>query len=302
MPAPVQIARQDVAVTGGALASFRLNDPSLPNRALAVHGITANSRSWLPVARALASEAGFTALDLRGRGASSGLPGPYGFETHLQDLLAVLDRLELERPLLIGHSLGAYLITRFAVQYPERVGSLVLVDGGLPIPGTENVDPQVLVDATIGPAIARLKLTFASNADYYAWWRKHPALGGDEVADQDLAAYADHDLTGAPPDLHSSVNEAAIRADAADVLASAPAAHELTASAQLLCAPLGFVNDPNPLQPIALAQQWASAAPQARSVKLVPGVNHYTITLGAPGAAAVADAIRRALGSTDAAG
>jgi pimeloyl-ACP methyl ester carboxylesterase len=43
---------------------------------LAVHGITASSRAWLTVARHLGDRVTVIAPDLRGRGASAGLPGP----------------------------------------------------------------------------------------------------------------------------------------------------------------------------------------------------------------------------------
>ena len=62
------IERIDVTVTGGTLATFRLGDaPGGTEPVLAVHGITANSRSWLAVARALAGRAALLAPDLRGR-------------------------------------------------------------------------------------------------------------------------------------------------------------------------------------------------------------------------------------------
>jgi hypothetical protein len=45
------------------------------------------------------------------------------------------------------------------------------------------------------------------------------------------------------------------------------------------------------MQPVALVQAWADEAPDRREVIQVPDSNHYTITLGAPGEAAIANAI-----------
>ena len=104
---PVAITRRDVEVGGGALACFRFGEATGQPVAIAVHGITGSSRSWLPVARALGDRAELVALDIRGRGRSSVLPGPYGMEVHERDLLAVLDALGLEQAVLVGHSLGA---------------------------------------------------------------------------------------------------------------------------------------------------------------------------------------------------
>ncbi len=286
----LQIEREDVAVDGGKLACFRLGKAAGQPAAVAVHGITANSRAWLPVARALEGRAELLALDIRGRGRSSGLPGPYGIDTHVRDVIAAIDALGLERAVLAGHSLGAYIVVRLAVSYPERVQSLVLVDGGLPIPGGEDID----LDEFLGPTLARLKLRFADRKAYRAWWREHPAVGGSDIGDEDLFAYADHDLVGAPPEMRPSVVEQAVRADGADLVNTADAAYRLDVPAQMLCAPRGLVDDPKPMQPLGLAESWAAERPSLREAVLVPDVNHYSITLGAGGAGRVANAIAAA--------
>ncbi len=296
MPEPVAIVPMMIASAGGNLAAFRLG-ATAPSASpvIAVHGITGNSRAWLPFARALDGRAALTALDLRGRGASNSLPPPYGTATHVADVLAVLDALELDRAVLVGHSLGAYIVARLAAEHPQRVQTAVLVDGGLPIPGSEGVDPQEFADAFLGPALARLRLTFGSLEEDYAWWRRHPAFTGSEIADDDLVAYADHDLDGEPPELHSAVAEAPVRADAGELATLGLPAQRLTVHAKLLCAPRGLLDDPNPMQPLELAQAWAAHDPEHREAILVPDVNHYTITLGSSGAAAVADTIAAVL-------
>lgn len=292
---PVAITRRDVEVGGGALACFRFGEATGQPVAIAVHGITGSSRSWLPVARALGDRAELVALDIRGRGRSSVLPGPYGMEVHERDLLAVLDALGLEQAVLVGHSLGAYIVARLGASHPERVKALVLVDGGLPIPGTENVDPVQFLDAFLGPALARLHMRFADRGAYRDWWRAHPALAAGDVADEDLVAYADHDLVGTAPELHSCVVELAVRADAAELLPAADAAYRLAVPTRLLGAPRGLLDDPNPMQPLPIANAWVAADHDRRQAVLVSDVNHYTISLGARGAAAVADAIAAAV-------
>jgi len=292
MRSPSEVDRFDVAVAGGTLAAFRFGSPGAGAPVLAVHGITASSHSWFALARALGEQATIVAPDLRGRGRSNELRGPYGIAAHVADLVALLDQLQLEQPpVAVGHSLGAYIVARLAVDHPSRVRAAVLVDGGLTIPGSDRVDPQAFVDAFLGPAIARLKMSFPSRAAYRDWWRAHPAIKGSDVADDELFAYVDHDLIGDEPGMRSSVAERAVRGDAAEVPEMGAAAHRLDLPATLLCAPRGLLDDPNPMQPLPLAQAWAAEAPRQRRAVQVPDVNHYTIVLGRSGAAAVSEAV-----------
>ncbi len=162
--------RVDVPVAGGALAAYRLGaDPPAP-AVLAIHGITSSSRTWLATARSLGDRAALVAVDLRGRGRSSELPPPFGLDAHVRDMLAVLDHFELQRPVVAGHSLGAYIAARLAVEHPDRVGSLVLVDGGLTIPQSQGVDRARFLEEFLGPSLARLNMTFPDRDAYRAWW------------------------------------------------------------------------------------------------------------------------------------
>ncbi len=287
-------ARVDVPVAGGALATFRLGSERRDTPlVLAIHGITSSSRSWLPTARALREVAALVAVDLRGRARSNHLPEPFGIAAHVRDMIAVLDHFELDRAVVVGHSLGAYVAARLAVEQPGRIRSLVLVDGGLTIPASEGADPQRFLEAFLGPTLARLKMTFPDRAAYRTWWREHPALAGGEIESADLDQYADHDLVGEEPDLHSSVNPQVVREDGAELLETSDA-RTLAVPAVLLCAPRGMVDDPHPMQPLALVQAWAGADPGRRRALQVPDANHYTIVLGRRGAEAVAAEILRA--------
>ncbi len=288
------LERLNIPVAGGELAAFRLGDPAAPP-IFAVHGITSHSGAWRPVARALGNRAHLVAIDLRGRGRSNALPPPYGTSVHVDDILATLDAVAVPRGVLAGHSLGGYIVSRLAAEHPDRVEQLVLVDGGLTIPGVERLDPQAFADAFLGPAIARLRMTFPTTAAYVEWWQQHPAVGGGQVAAEDLAAYVEHDVTGTEPELRPAPDEDAVRADAGELAELGTYAHRLAVPAHLLCAERGLQNEPNPMQPMAIAEAWAAEDPGRRRATLVPDINHYTITLGARGAGIVADALAEAL-------
>lgn len=287
--------RIDVPVAGGKLATFRLGaDPGAPP-VIAIHGITSTSRTWLAIARALGDRASLIALDLRGRGASNELPPPFGIDAHARDVLAVIDHLNLPRAVIAGHSLGAYIAARLATLHPDRVQQLVLVDGGLTIPESEGVDPEQFMEAFLGPALARLRMTFPDLAAYHHWWTQHPAVEGADIAPADLKAYAAHDLVGEPPRMRSSINPQVVHDDGVDLFEVSDAG-ALSVPATLLCAPRGMVDDPNPMQPLSLVQAWAAGDPDRRRAIEVPDVNHYTIAWGAHSAAIVADEIAQATG------
>lgn len=71
------------------------------------------------------------AVTRRGFGRSSRPPAGYDLETLTNDLLAVLDRLRLDRVDLVGHSVAGDEMTRFAGSFPNRVRRLVYLDAAI---------------------------------------------------------------------------------------------------------------------------------------------------------------------------
>ena len=274
----------EVSVDGGTLAAWKLDGADGAPEVLAIHGMTSTSRSWLAVAAALGDRARLLAVDLRGRGASNPIGPPFGLDVHAADMLAVLDAAGLERPVVVGHSLGAYVACRLAALHPDRVARLVLVDGGLPIPGLTSVEAGT---ATLGPAVERLRTEFADRAAHRDWRRAHPAFAHSDVDPATLDALTDYDLCGEPPRLRSSINPQVVADDGRDLIGAGDA-HRLACDAVLLHAPLGMTGDPNPLQPAAVVSAWVAGDPAHRRSSRVSGANHYSIVLGAAGAAAVA--------------
>jgi pimeloyl-ACP methyl ester carboxylesterase len=139
---------------------------------LCLHGITANCRSWDCLTFALAGCHRMMAMDLRGRGFSDKPPNGYSIAHHGQDILAVLDELQLDKVVLMGHSLGAFIAIAFSAQYPERVDRLILVDGGGKLSETQSAK----VFAGIKPALDRLGQVFPSTEAYIARMKEAPYL------------------------------------------------------------------------------------------------------------------------------
>ncbi|HEV8626612.1 MAG TPA: alpha/beta fold hydrolase [Acidimicrobiia bacterium] len=267
---------------------------------LAAHGITGSHPTWAPVARHLGAAVTLLAPDLRGRGQSAGLGGPYGMAAHAGDLVAVLDHVGCERAVVAGHSMGGYVVTRFAADAPERMAGAVLVDGGLPLPVPPDVDPDVLLALVLGPSLARLQMTFPSVDAYRDFWRVHPAFASSPWTDA-VEDFIDYDL--APPQVgpdgehvyRSRVSEDAVRADGRDLLDGAGAAKALQAlpdPSVLLWAPRGIQNEDRPLLPAEVIADAQSVLPHL-VVTEVPDTNHYFVLLGDRPAGVVAEEIRR---------
>ncbi|WP_412543977.1 alpha/beta fold hydrolase [Longispora sp. K20-0274] len=279
-----------VPVAGGELAVHRW--PGDGPVVLAAHGITGNGLAWQRVADHLAGEVTLLAPDLRGRAASRHLPAPYGLAAHADDLVAVLDHLGVDRVVLAGHSMGAFVATTAGVRHPGRIRELVLVDGGHGLPLPPGTDGDAVLAAVLGPAFARLAMTFADRASYLEFWARHPAFA--ELLDATgppgpVADHLAHDLIGEPPGLRSSCVPAAVRVDGLAVLTEAGAAlRRLTVPAVLLWARRGLLDEDQ-----GLYDERRLAGLPIRA-ELVAAANHYSILLGDAGAAAVAAAIRAA--------
>jgi pimeloyl-ACP methyl ester carboxylesterase len=122
-------------VQAGALRLHSLTWPAAPGSrpAVLLHGLASNARIWELTAPFLAAGGlAPVAFDLRGHGLSDKLETGYDFATLADDLAAATRTLGLTNPLLIGHSLGAYLALELATRAPDvRPAALVFVDGGV---------------------------------------------------------------------------------------------------------------------------------------------------------------------------
>ncbi|WP_329307058.1 alpha/beta hydrolase [Streptomyces sp. NBC_01260] len=278
-----------VPVAGGELAAVRwpAGDPDAPV-VVALHGITANALSWGAVARLLAGRVTLVAPDLRGRAGSSGLPGPYGIAAHADDIAALTEALGLDRVVLAGHSMGAFVAVLAAVRHPERFGPLLLVDGGIGFPAPTHLSPDELMTAVIGPAMDRLSMTFADRAAYRAFWQAHPAFAG--AWSDEVDTYIQRDLTGAEPAMHSTCRIEAVRTDGIGLFDEEvlSAVRKLPVEATLLWAARGLMDEEQ-----GLYDEKRLAAAGLDGTRLEPvavrDVNHYTVLTGDRGGREIAD-------------
>jgi len=281
----------DVPVEGGNLRVARWGEGT---PVFCAHGITANHRMWQLVADLVGPEVSLIAPDLRGRGGSAGLPGPFGMSAHVRDAVATLDHLGIDRVAFVGGSMGGYVAVLAAAYHPDRVSSVGLCDGGVALPVPEGIDPDEMLKATLGPTLERLDMTFDSLVTYRDFWHAHPSLDADW--NDLIESYAMYDATETSDGrVRSIVNKDAIVADGRDLLVNSDV-HECISKIEcpvwLLRAPRNLQNQPVPLIPDNVLELWKGDRLPQLEDEMLDDLNHFTLFLTEPGARAIADRIR----------
>lgn len=305
-----------VAVRGGQIMVGHwgpIKDRQAPT-ILAVHGVTSSHRSFGLLAEALPGVR-IIAPDLRGRGRSNNLPGPFGMPAHADDLAAVLEELAEGPVVLVGHSMGAFATLVLADRHPERVAATVLIDGGIPLKVPEGLDADQTVQAILGPAAERLAMTFSGVEEYRGFWQHHPALQNEWTAL--LEDYITYDLEPAEPTdpaagdaakapvaagrFRPSTRYEAIAQDTVQQMADGSllqAIQNLRTPTELVWSRRGLLNEIPGLYTQDYLEQWVDQVPalqQHLHITEVPETNHYTILMAAHGARSVASTVRHQL-------
>lgn len=129
---------------------------------LLVHGITESSATWAPLVPALAGDHRVITVDLRGHGDSAPADG-YDLADMAADVQAVLDHVEAEDPLVVGHSLGGFVVSVLASANPVR--AVVNVDQPLALAAFKaalsEVEPMLRSDA-FGQVITMMFAEYAA--------------------------------------------------------------------------------------------------------------------------------------------
>ena len=92
-----------------------------------VHGLYGASDNWVSIAKSFSEHFEVYLLDQRNHGRSPH-SHEHNYEVMKEDLREFMDKMELEKAILVGHSMGGKTVMFFARDYPDRVSSLVVVD------------------------------------------------------------------------------------------------------------------------------------------------------------------------------
>jgi len=103
---------------------------------LVLPGITSPAITWEFVAERLAADGARVVVpDIRGRGLSDAPETGYALTDYVADAVGLIRALGLERPVVLGHSMGARIAAALGAAHPDEVGPLIVVDPPLSGPG-----------------------------------------------------------------------------------------------------------------------------------------------------------------------
>lgn len=123
---------------------------------LCVHGATgAGGYEWTGITDLLSAEWRFVVPDLRGHGKSDHRPGAVGIEFVVEDLLSLIERLNLDRPHMMGFSFGSEVALELELAHPGSCRSLVLLSPGLGDPKS-SVPSRQRLEATWPDSLRQL--------------------------------------------------------------------------------------------------------------------------------------------------
>ncbi len=108
-----------------------------------LHGLGGSARAWQPNIGPLAEKFHVIALDQIGFGKSDKPFVNYRIRTYVDFLDQFCKQLKIERPTLVGSSMGGWIAAVFTAAFPDRVEKLVLVDAAGYAP-SKDIDPRAL--------------------------------------------------------------------------------------------------------------------------------------------------------------
>jgi pimeloyl-ACP methyl ester carboxylesterase len=188
----------DGITADGKRISFWKNDdgfsPGLRNLVF-IHGSGGSHNDWDQQLTRLQSRFNVVAIDLPGHGNSAG-KGEQDIFSYVSTVETFLDIAALDRPILVGHSLGAAICLGFAVKKPNTAAAIALLGGGAKMP----VNPLIFEGLGNDPSttiatISKMAVAMANREKYAAFIASTISRTSPETIHGDFTACNRLDLT-----------------------------------------------------------------------------------------------------------
>ncbi|MGE4324350.1 MAG: alpha/beta fold hydrolase [Sphingobium sp.] len=227
--------------------------PGIP--LILIHGFMAHAHWWDAVAPYLAENRKVVAIDLAGMG-DSDPQSPYRYATFVDDVLAILDTLRIERCAIAGHSFGGLIAGLFCAAHGARVARFIAIDSNLGVFSQRaNVDTSVnrRYYPTLEAALSRFRLVPPSLA-------ADPVIS-DHIARRSVVRHPEGWTWKFDPKIVPDLSQDDKALDLADI--SVPTDYIY-----------GQFSD---IATSALVEQVTARLPQLRHVISIPECNHHTM-------------------------
>ncbi len=199
------------------------DDPSV----LLVHGWCCDHAYFAPQFEHFASRGRrVVAVDLRGHGGSDKPRQHYTMQVFADDLAWVCERLDLAKPVVVGHSMGGIVAFDLAARYPDLPSSIVMLDAAVVLPSAARAAIPDFLQKLRSPSYRQALRNYVANSLFIPTddrERKGRILEAMSSAPQHVVVSAfeglrDYDPTGATeglavPALYIAADEAQPRSD-----------------------------------------------------------------------------------------
>jgi pimeloyl-ACP methyl ester carboxylesterase len=128
-----------------------------------VHGVTDIGLSWTTLTRKLQGSYDIYMLDARGHGLTDPFTAADTGDTLVKDVVAFVRTMKLEKPILMGHSMGAATVRRIGAEYPDLAKAIIMLDPGLG--GGPPAGPRAAAPAAAASAPDRLSINMRGTPD-----------------------------------------------------------------------------------------------------------------------------------------
>lgn len=261
-------------VPGHGLSIQIVRWPADGKTVFCIHGLTANCRCWDRMASAIVPSHSVLAMDLRGRGLSDKPETGYSVEHHCRDIESAARNLGLDKIVVMGHSLGAFIAAYLAATRPGLVEKAVLVDGAGQLTGEQ----MEKVFAGIKMSLDRLGKVFPDYESYVEKLKTAPFFTSWSGF---LDTYFSYELEEVEGGVRSRVYPEGIQEEAANLskINIGDYYGRIACPVLILRATEGMMSSDDLLLPEDVAARMEKEIKSAARVD-IPGSNHYSILFG----------------------
>jgi len=165
-----------------------------------IHGGWVSCRMWAPQVEYFSDKYKVITYDVRGHGrtGASSLK-KYSFNVFADDLFALLQSLEISRPVICGLSMGGMIAQTYAVKYPDNFSALVLADTAISTALTfsDKLTKYVLGPKWLFTSLVRL-MGVKRYADFAFWYAARSRSSGWVGDDRSVSDYEKEEMIQIP--------------------------------------------------------------------------------------------------------